>query len=145
MENVVSLSDLGNLGEFISSIAVVVTLIYIAIQVKQNSYTLEESAKLVRAQSRQASTQLQVGFQDLVLTDSNIRDIYTRFAAGEDLSDLSPEDIKLLEGITIRSMYIFSDDHYRYQLGLLDESEWHESLLLLRAIFIQSADFRLWW
>ena len=32
-----TLSDLGNLGEFISSIAVVVSLIYVAIQIRQNS------------------------------------------------------------------------------------------------------------
>jgi len=41
----VTLSDLGNLGEFISSVAVVFSLIYVAIQVRHNSRETRLSAR----------------------------------------------------------------------------------------------------
>ena len=40
-----TIAELGSLGEFIGAIAVVISLIYIALQVKQNSKQLEENTK----------------------------------------------------------------------------------------------------
>lgn len=44
---------LGNYGEFAGAIAVVVTLIYLSIQVRQSSHLIEQNALAVRAQSKQ--------------------------------------------------------------------------------------------
>ena len=47
-----TLEDLGNLGEFIASIGVLITLIYLAIQIRQNT----EATKI---QTRQAISEAQ--------------------------------------------------------------------------------------
>ena len=39
-----SLDDLGNVGEFVGAIAVFVSLIYLALQIRQNTKSLKESA-----------------------------------------------------------------------------------------------------
>jgi len=38
-EEIVTLGDLGNVGEFVGAIAVVITLTYLAVQIRQNSST----------------------------------------------------------------------------------------------------------
>ena len=43
-----TLADLGNLGEFIGSIAVVVTLVYLIIQVRQNTVQLKDTTADIR-------------------------------------------------------------------------------------------------
>ncbi len=46
------LEALGNLGDFIGGIAVVVTLLYLAVQVRQNTTQLRESSTLARVGAR---------------------------------------------------------------------------------------------
>lgn len=140
-----SLSELGSLGEFIGSIVVVITLIYLSIQVRQNSRVLKENAKLARAQSHQVSTQLHVGFQDLLLTNPEVRAPFLKFRDQEDLSELSQEQFGVVENAAIRELLTYADDHYRFVLGLLDEGEWDDALQMLRTTYIHSADFRQWW
>ncbi len=45
------LEGLGNLGDFIRGIAVVVTLVYLAAQIRQNTRQVQQSVELARAQA----------------------------------------------------------------------------------------------
>ena len=51
-----SLADLGNLGEFLSALVVVISLLYLAVQIRQNS-------RLIRASGSQAAAQSALEFQ----------------------------------------------------------------------------------
>jgi hypothetical protein len=71
-----NIQDLGALGELIGSIAVVVTLIYLAIQVKQNTSTIILSESAHRAT---IETELNKRFHDLrrdLYTDPELARIY---------------------------------------------------------------------
>ncbi len=48
-----TLTELGALGEFVGAIAVVVTLVYLAIQIRQNTHSMEEGRRLALAQTYQ--------------------------------------------------------------------------------------------
>ncbi len=48
-----SIMELGALGEFVGAIAVVATLVYLAIQIRQNTRAMEESKRLALAQTYQ--------------------------------------------------------------------------------------------
>lgn len=41
-----TIQDLGAIGEFIGSIGVILTLIYLAVQIRQNTAAMEESQRL---------------------------------------------------------------------------------------------------
>ncbi len=43
-----TLSDIGNLGEAISAVAVVASLVYLAIQIRQNTRQMRHSSELSR-------------------------------------------------------------------------------------------------
>ncbi|NNC54556.1 MAG: hypothetical protein HKO07_02410, partial [Pseudomonadales bacterium] len=48
-----SLIELGALGEFLGSIAVLATLVYLSVQLRQNTRSMNESKKLALAQTYQ--------------------------------------------------------------------------------------------
>ena len=48
-----TITEWGSIGEMISAIAVVVTLVYLAIQIRQNTHAIEEGRRLALAQTYQ--------------------------------------------------------------------------------------------
>ena len=46
-----SLEALGNIGDFVGGVAVVVTLLYLAVQIRQNTRQVRQSVELARAAS----------------------------------------------------------------------------------------------
>ena len=51
-----TLEDLGNLGEFIAAVAVVVSLVYLALQIRQNTRSVRDSAFQAVASSVQETS-----------------------------------------------------------------------------------------
>jgi hypothetical protein len=60
---------LGNYGEFVGSIAVVATLIYLALQIRQNTDT-------TRRASIQMSVESSVGINSMLATNAELNDIF---------------------------------------------------------------------
>ena len=82
-----TLQDLGSLGEFIGAIAVVISLVYLAAQIRQNTRALHSSSY---AQSAE-----QLWLVNLAIAqDRDLARIWTEFVAGE---PLTPEDTTRLE------------------------------------------------
>jgi hypothetical protein len=70
-----TLSDLGAIGEFVSSIAVVVTLVYLAIQIRHSRELLERQERLGLGQAYQAKTNSRIELEKLVieLAETSVR------------------------------------------------------------------------
>ncbi len=126
--------ELGALGEFIGAIAVVATLVYLAIQIRQNTHTMEESKRLALAQTYQMRAD---ALQEMLVRASeseHIGPIITKLTlAGY------PEDLASLEVLTaeergrFRQWQIAQQTHwdnmyYQYQQGFLDEEYYNDSL-----------------
>ncbi len=78
-----SIMELGALGEFLSSIAVVGTLIYLAVQIRQTSNGLAQNRDIMRAQTRH---QLAMGIVDLQIataTNQQLVELLDRADSGE--------------------------------------------------------------
>jgi hypothetical protein len=70
------LEALGNLGDFIGGIAVVATLIYLAVQVRQNTLQLRESAKITRIQARDTAFQSFSDFREKIVSNADVAALY---------------------------------------------------------------------
>ena len=70
-----SLEDLGNLGEFVGALAVVVSLIYLAIQIRQSTRQIEENTTAVTLARRDEMQQAFSRFRHLLTIPEN-RDLY---------------------------------------------------------------------
>lgn len=76
---------LGNYGEFVGAIAVVVTLAYLAVQIRQNSHLLARANAHADATSIYESQQMYSECFSLLAKDGELAEIYARMLAGERL------------------------------------------------------------
>jgi hypothetical protein len=77
------LENLGNIGDFVGGVAVVFTLIYLALQVRQNSAIVRANA---RAQTNQALSE----FRQFIASDPNTLRIH--HASAEEFEALPPDE-----------------------------------------------------
>ncbi len=128
-----SLTELGALGEFVGAIAVVVTLVYLAIQIRQNTHAMAESRRLALAQTYQMRAD---ALQEMLVhaaESEHIGPVITKLVdAGY------PENVQSLDALTtvergrFRQWQIAQQTHwdnmfYQYQQGFLDEEYYRDS------------------
>jgi hypothetical protein len=123
--------ELGALGELLGAIGVIATLVYLAVQVRQNTRSLEDSQRLALAQTYQMRSD---GLQNMLVhaASSTIGGIiYKVTPAGY------PEDISALDALTpeersrFRQWHIaqqahWDNMHFQYQQGFLDEEYYQD-------------------
>jgi hypothetical protein len=109
------LDTLGNLGDFLGGIGVLVTLIYLAIQIRQNT-------KSNRAASYQEATAALSDWSSNLARDSSSMRI---FLLGNDDSEEIDEFEKAQYRLLIMSLFRhFENLHYQYLQGTMDDDTW---------------------
>jgi len=131
-----TITELGALGEFVGAIGVVITLIYLAIQIRQTTRAMEESRRLALAQTYQLRAD---ALQDMLVRAANSEHV------GPILAKLTeagyPEDIGSLDQLSpvergrFRQWQIAQHVHwdnmfYQYQQGFLDEEYYREEFVV---------------
>ena len=128
-----TIEQLGALGEVISAFAVVVTLWYLAVQIRQNTHAMEESKRLALAQTYQMRADALQSMLVHAAESQYIGPLITK------LTQLGyPEDVSAIERLTpdergrFRQWQIAQQTHwdnmyFQYQQGYLDEEYYHDS------------------
>ena len=128
-----SIMELGALGEFVGAIAVVVTLAYLAVQIRQNTRAMEESRRLALAQTYQVRAD---ALQDMLVRAADSEHIgpiiakLTEAGYPENLASL--DQLTAMERGRFRQWQIAQQTHwdnmfYQYQQGFLDEEYYRDS------------------
>jgi hypothetical protein len=130
-----TLNDLGNLGEFVSAVAVVVSLVYLAVQVRQNT-------RMMRVSTHHA---LNTAFNALHVaygSDPAVSTFLNR--ASEDYSQLD-RDERLRYALLMRASFGLHNDWFlQAREGLFSEEEWtSQTRAIARALAPPGA--RAWW
>lgn len=129
------LEALGNLGDFIGGIAVIATLLYLAVQVRQNT-------QLLRANALAVSSAANVSFNHLLGADPGAARV---FQVGlEDFATLSGDEqrpfLNLLRASFTAHEHVFQQD----ERGLVDEAVWHQDRA--RALGVLALPHvKVWW
>ena len=123
---------IGAIGETLGASAVVISLLYLAAQIRQNS-------RVVKGTSAQAITQT---IQSELRWSSEMGEILVKVF--NDPDSLSPiEAFKLGEWATA-AMWARQNEYIQYQQGLIDEDVWHGCRGILENTF-SIAWMRKWW
>ncbi len=121
-----TLMELGALGEFLGAIGVIVTLAYLAVQIRQNTRAMEEGKRLALAQTYQMRADALQNMMVTAADSENIGPIIIK------LTELGyPEDVSSLNELTVeergrfRLWHIAQQTHwdnmfYQFQQGFLD-------------------------
>ena len=124
---------LGNYGEFVGAIAIVITLVYLTIQVRQNT-------RMMRASIRQARSDSSVHLYSLGAT-SVVAEIREKESRGEALTDLEEERMFLWNICTWRQQQTI---FFQAQDGLLDVETADEQSAIARTLMQYPSARRFW-
>jgi len=116
-----TIQELGALGELVGAIASVVLLIYIAVQIRQNSRTLEHNTRATETSTRQAFTSQDQAYLCSSLDPGVLAVAVAKLENGEDLSVLEMSQLLARQHVNFR---VFESAFSQYKRGVLTESEW---------------------
>jgi hypothetical protein len=128
-----TISELGSLGEMISAIAVVITLVYLAVQIRQNTHAMEETKRLALAQTYQMRADALQSMLVHAAESHHIGPLITKLAQHG-----YPEDVSALEHLSpdergrFRQWQIAQQTHwdnmfFQFQQGYLDEEYYRDT------------------
>ena len=130
-----NLNDLANIGDFLGGIGVVISLLYLAIQIRQNT-------NAQRSNSRLGTTRTMTDWFSIVMADAELVRIFNDGFLGTD--SLSTADrsrfIWMVAALTSRMDEMFS----QYKAGLIDEELWNEYRGTM-ASFLENRIIKEWW
>jgi len=110
-----SLSDLASLGSFVSGFAVLISLIYLTLQVRQNT-------KHSRALIQQGRSIQSADFTNRWASDVDMIKQLLRGAVG----DVTMDDVQTMRFLLMQysSFYMWEDQFYQHREGLLDDERY---------------------
>ena len=122
-------------GEFLGGIAVVVSLIYLAFQIRQNS-------KLLRASTASATAQIQFGQNVLVIQDRDVARIFSNGLADPDsLPEADQQRFRAMIGLQLQGMAQSFEFHFD-GIGSRASHAWVERGMRW---FVPKPGFLQWW
>ena len=125
---------IGALGEWIGALAVLATLGYLALQIKQNSQSMRSNTEI------EASRQL-AGLVARISADSNLKRIYDDVA---DNKELPLEDRRDFTWLLAEFFHSAEGIYIQHSKGFLSEEIWGEYERVMIG-FLQSREAQDWW
>ena len=137
-----SLEDLGNIGELISAVAVVVSLVYLASQIRQNTRQIDENTRAAQAAAFDSSISHAFVARQMIIENEKVASIYLKGL--DDPESLSDED-RLRFRLTIHNiLWSLWNMQSQSQVGELSAETWSAQLETLRRIS-SSKGFEWFW
>jgi hypothetical protein len=118
-----SLEDLGNIGEFVAAVGVIASLIYLALQIRQNTMQITQNTKTVRSATFRGATQLFTQFMARLSENPELASIV--FKANQSPSDLTPEHRLRFDSYAMEVFTIYEDLFFQAQDEMLDLKFWN--------------------
>ena len=117
-----SLEDLGNIGELIAAIGVIASLIYLAVQIRQNTMQITQNTKTVRSATFRGATQLFTQFMARLSENPELAKIVVK--ANQSESDLPPDQRLQFDSYAMEVFTIYEDLFFQAKDEMLDPEFW---------------------
>lgn len=115
------------IAEVIGVIALVVSLVYLSVQIRQNT-------KMAKAATRQAIAESTEKLGDDLINNGDMAEIFVKHMSG---GELSPVENLRLQARCYRDMQHWENIHYQFNEGLVSRDQWlgfRKNLVTLLAI-----------
>jgi hypothetical protein len=131
----------GAIGEIVSAVAVLITLVYLAIQIRQNSNQIAANTRVGRLAAREVTQQAFSRFRTLVASP-DLAELYLKGCA--DYQALPLAD-RLRFSVVLQELFLAFDLlHQRYTEGLYEEDLWGRQMPVILNTLVQPGA-RQWW
>jgi len=132
---------IGAIGEFVGGLAVVLTLVYVAFQVRQNSRQIDHNSRALEVSTYHAAGEGFNRWSALLVQDEAVARIWQRGVAGEELDSASKLRFNALANMLFTTL---ENNFHQLQLGShsrntleLSKSHWER--------FLTSPGGSAWW
>jgi hypothetical protein len=130
--------DLGSLGELVGGIAVVVSVVYLAIQIRHNTRGLDQNRDLMRMSFENEIRRDAMEFRSTIVADAELAEIWRRGLAGD--ADFNP-----VEKVRFHLLMVSIVDMLRAQFDAQGRGIFATSRgEFLRGV-VSMRGFREWW
>jgi len=119
-----SLSDWAKVAEIGAATCVIISLIFVGLEIRNNTEATE-------AATRESVLQVGMAFLSLRVDPSVLAKAHTKLRSGE---DLSPDEEYQLEHEAQINFIGFAHSYYQYQQGFLDSNAWLRRKNLIRLV-----------
>ena len=130
-----TLQDLGNIGEFTAAIATLVTLGYLAVQIRQNT-------KTARASTYQAVLESNMRSMDPILFNPDAERIYR--IGRRDPGQLTADERPLFRQIVACLLSNYEAIYLQYEHGIVDSEYWRGRQISLQHLLSQPGVRAVW-
>lgn len=130
-----SIEELGSIGDFVGSIAVLISLVYLAVQVKGNTEAARTSTYQAIVSEFGALNRSLAGTPGLSMLFVN---------ALEDFEILSADDKARMSQLFFVCFHDFENMYYQYRKGYLEDDVWQGWKRLMLA-YHSRPGFQTWW
>jgi hypothetical protein len=136
-----SLGNLAAIAEMVSAVAVVVTLIYLAIQIKHSKESLDANTKAIRGQAISDITRNVHDQMHMFIQGHDVVAAFQRFATEDSLGS---KDAFLIDSVLSAVFVARQNEFFQWKQGLLDEQVFR-SLHHIMLTVLGSPNGQHWW
>ena len=130
-----TLQDIGSIGELVAAIATVITLVYLAVQIRQGTQVARSTQSLEFVQWR-------VELLAPTITDRELMALWIE--GGDRFDQLDPVDQRRLIFFEWRAISGWSHYFHMHEKGLIEEHQWAELTFLFERIGSRQAMRAAW-
>jgi len=138
-----NLIELGSLGEFIGSVAVLITLIYLAIQMKQTKHRLEANTTAILGASEVNGNESTMRHLIALYSDESMVDLILR--ATQSLDDLPPSDYFKFHVFCHAGFQLHQITYLQWKKELLDDEYWSFCIRYFGDQMLAQPGVQHWW
>lgn len=126
---------IGAVAELLGAVGVIISLLYLASQIRNANRAAAVSAKL-------ESTRFITNYLDDLIQNPELAELVHR--GRHDQESLSREEFLLFSNCALKAFYYFSAGYFQNQLGTLSDSSYKEILAIID-YWLHGAAVRRWW
>ena len=125
----------GAIGEILGAVAVLITLFYLATQIRQNTETVRTSAEM-------DVSKMSAEWAALAINNPEIGEIWDK--AADDPTSLTDSEVRLFLWFVMEYLLLSEAQYYLYLKGHVTEESWHVKASLSLGM-IKNPIVRKWW
>ena len=126
---------IGAVGEVAGAAGVIITLLYLSVQVRASNVASKVEAKL-------ATSGMYTDFLRTLIESPEINDVFVR--GRENMGQLNSEEFYRFSNLGFRAFSYFSAGYFQHRMGSLSESDWFEMLAIVR-FWLRGKGTQDWW
>ena len=136
-----SLEEWGVIAEIVGALAVVITLVYLAVQVRHSKESLDANTRAIRGQAISDVTRNVHDQMQMLAQGHDMTEWFTRFITGD---ALDTKDAVLTDAFLSAIFMARQNEFLQWQQGLLDETVF-QSLHHVTRLILLSPNGEHWW